>query len=153
MFRTTEFLKKHTRAELSLFQCYPSAKLHLPVMSFLERWVIKTCVFLGVIALITIPIIFTRSQLANVLHRRNYLFFSYLLLLCSLVSLILPLFFKNSWNVGLWPWQQGFKGLKCIKPIWIDAGLEFKGKNHWSYSGFLFVLSGSLQKQRLTCTL
>lgn len=114
---------------------------------------IRTCVFLGVIALITIPIIFTRSQLANVLHRRNYLFFFYHLLLKELVALILPLFFKNSWNVGLWPWQQGSKGLKCIKAIWIDSRLEFKGKNHWSYSGFLFVLSGSLQKQRLTCTL
>jgi len=56
----------------------------------------KTCVLLGGAVLITIPILLTGSQLANILLR-NYLFFFYHLLpLCSLVPLIVPLFFKKN---------------------------------------------------------
>lgn len=73
----------------------------------------KTSVHLGIIILMTIPILLTRTQLANMSLTRNYLFFFYdLLPLYSLVSWLLRLFFKKNWNVSLWPWQQGFKGLK-----------------------------------------
>lgn len=136
------------------------------LMSFSERTdnkqrekAMKTYVPLGVITLITMPILLLRSQLANILLMQNYLFFFYHLLpLCSLVPLILPLFFRKNWYVSLWLWQWGFKELKDALYItylcrYYIVILELKGKNDLNHLRFLFVLSGSLQKQRLMCTL